>query len=76
MLLSGLFIGLGILLLYQAIELKSASLASAMICLAPVITLFVEWFALGQSFSPWELLGMSIVISGAVLLTLSDFGDT
>lgn len=68
-LLSGFLIGIGILLLYHAIELKGASVAAAMMSLAPVITLSVEWLFLEQRFTAQEFVGIGIVLLGAVVLT-------
>jgi len=68
-LLSGLSIGLGIILLYRGMVMKGASLAAALVGLAPVITLILEWYFLQGRFTPLELGGMLLVISGGLLLS-------
>lgn len=71
--LSGLCIGGGILLLYRGMELRGASLAAAMIGIAPVITLVLEWALLGGTFTPIELAGMALVVGGGILLSRPRF---
>jgi len=74
-LLSGLSIGLGIILLYRGMALKGAALAAALIGLSPVITLLLEWLYLEGRFTQVELLGMAIVIAGGILLGRPDFQE-
>lgn len=70
---SGICIGGGILLLYQGIDMRGASLAAALVGMAPVVTLLLEWGLLGESFTVVELLGMVLVIGGGLLLTRPRF---
>ncbi|MEX0902289.1 MAG: DMT family transporter [Pseudohongiellaceae bacterium] len=72
-LLSGISIGLGIILLYRGMKLKGASLAAALVGLSPVLTLVVEWLFMGGRFTPIELMGMTLVISGGLLLSHPHF---
>lgn len=72
-LLSGTSIGLGIILLYRGMALKGASLSAALVGLAPVITLVLEWSFLQGRFTPLELAGMVLVISGGLLLSMPRF---
>ncbi|MEX2469274.1 MAG: DMT family transporter, partial [Pseudohongiellaceae bacterium] len=75
-LLSGISIGLGIILLYRGMALKGASVAAALIGLSPVITLVLEWLFLAGRFTPVELLGMLIVTVGGILLGRRYFQET
>lgn len=70
---SGVCIGFGILLLYQGMALRGASLAAAMIGISPVITLVLEGFFLEVSFTTIELVGMALVVAGGVLLSQPGF---
>lgn len=72
-LLSGLSIGLGVLMLYRGMALKGAALAAALVSLSPVITAVLEWWWLQKTFSHWELAGMAMVITGGVLLSRPRF---
>lgn len=67
--LSGSSIGLGIILLYRGMALKGASMAAALVGLAPVVTLVLESLFLQARFTPLELAGMLLVIAGGLLLS-------
>lgn len=71
--LSGIFIGVGIILLYHGMALRGASLAAVLLGLSPVLTLLLEWLTLDGRFTALELLGMAIVLIGGYLLSRRDF---
>lgn len=75
-LLSGVSIGLGIILLYRGMALKGASIAAGLIGLSPVITLLLEWLFLGGRFTVVELFGMLVVMMGGILLGRRYFQET
>ncbi len=71
--LSAASISLGINMLYLAMQIEGAALAAAMMSLAPVVTLVMEWYWLGMAFRVIELLGMTLVLMGGFLLTRPAF---
>lgn len=73
--LSGISIGLGIILLYRGMDLKGAALAVALTGLSPVITPVLEWLYLGGRFTPIEWFGMLVVIAGGILLSRPCFQE-
>lgn len=58
----------GLLGLYRAMNSAGASLAAAFAGTAPVITAMGEWLLLGERFSVPQLLGIALVVTGAVVL--------
>lgn len=68
LLVAGVSMAAGALGFYRAMQLAGASLAAAFISLAPVITLTAEWFWLDATFGLRQLAGISLVVSGAILL--------
>lgn len=65
---AGLAMAGGMLGLYRAMDVAGASLAAAFVGLAPVITATAEWLVLGTGFSALQLIGLALVVGGAVVL--------
>jgi len=74
-LLSGISIGLGIILLYRGMALKGAALAAALVGLSPVLTLALEWLFLDGHFKLLELAGIVLVLVGGFLLSRREFQE-
>jgi drug/metabolite transporter (DMT)-like permease len=67
---SGVAMAAGLIGLYRAMDTAGASLAAAFAGLAPVVTATAEWWLLGATFGIVQMLGIALVIGGAVLLAL------
>jgi drug/metabolite transporter (DMT)-like permease len=67
-LLGGLFNAIGLFAFYRAMALRQVGLAAAFVSLAPAVTALGEWATLGTVFAWYQLLGMLLVLLGAVSL--------
>jgi transporter family protein len=68
---AGLAMAAGLLGLYRAMNFAGASLGAAFAAMAPVVTVAAEWSLLGTAFTGLQLLGLLIVVGGAVVLALA-----
>ncbi|QBQ54010.1 DMT family transporter [Nitrosococcus wardiae] len=68
--LGGAATSLGIFAFYRAMAIKKAGLAAAMVSISPVVTVVLEGVFLEQLFAVWQLLGIMLVVIGAMILTL------
>ena len=61
---------IGDLLLFQAFVVIGARISMLMMALAPPFTALISWFILGEIMSAMNLLGMTITLSGIVIVIL------
>lgn len=61
---------IGDLLLFQALVVVGARISMLMMALAPPFAAFIGWLVLGEVLSPTNLLGMTITLSGIVIVIL------
>ncbi len=61
---------IGDLFLFQAFVIVGARISMLMMALAPPFTALIGWFILGEVMSVMNLLGMSITLTGIVLVIL------
>jgi drug/metabolite transporter (DMT)-like permease len=61
---------IGDLLLFQALVVVGARISMLMMALAPPFAAFVGWLVLGEVLSPTNLLGMTITLTGIVIVIL------
>ncbi|MBK6283726.1 MAG: DMT family transporter [Draconibacterium sp.] len=61
---------IGDLLLFQALVVVGARISMLMMALAPPFAAFIGWLVLGEVLSPTNLMGMTITLSGIVIVIL------
>jgi drug/metabolite transporter (DMT)-like permease len=61
---------IGDLLLFQALVVVGARISMLMMALAPPFAAFIGWLVLGEVLSPTNLLGMTITLTGIVIVIL------
>lgn len=61
---------IGDLLLFQALVVVGARISMLMMALAPPFAAFIGWLVLGEVLSPTNLLGMTITLSGIIIVIL------
>lgn len=66
--LAGAAMAAGLLGLYRAMDVAGASRAAAFAAMAPVVTAVLEWSLLGLSLGAPQLVGIALVVTGAVIL--------
>jgi drug/metabolite transporter, DME family len=70
--LAGVLAAIGMSAFYRALKLKNAGLVAATVATAPVITALAEWAFQGHTLRSIQLLGIALVVIGAVRLSLSE----
>lgn len=65
---AGLLSALAMGFFYWGIKRAGPSLAAGLLATAPVVTAALEWGWLGQALAPVQLLGLGLVVLGAVVL--------
>lgn len=71
LLAAGFLQGVGVWTLYRAFELSKASLVTAMVAVAPLVTLAVESFFIGLRLDVLQWAGLIVVMATAALLAQS-----
>ena len=61
---------IGDLLLFQAFVVVGARISMLMMALAPPFTALISWFILREVMSPMNLLGMTITLTGIIIVIL------
>ena len=69
LILSGALSAVYIVTFYEGVEIVGPTLSAAMLSLAPAVTALAEFFCLGERFTAVQLLGMSLILGSAVILT-------
>lgn len=62
---------LGDLFLFKAFIVIGARISMLIMSLVPPLTALIGWFTLGEVLSPMEFLGMSITVSGIVMVMIT-----
>ncbi|GAK58069.1 conserved hypothetical membrane protein [Candidatus Vecturithrix granuli] len=68
-LFSGLLSAVSIVTFYEGVELVGPTLAAAMMTISPAITAMIEWLFLGQRFTLIQIVGLTLILGSAMLLT-------
>lgn len=66
---SGILNGIRIIAFYKGVELEGPTLAATMLTISPVITAISAFFILKETFNFLQILGLFLVIIGALILT-------
>lgn len=65
---SGLLSGIAGIPYYKALELDDSTNISIFTQLAPIFYLVIGWFALGENFSPYQLVAFAVIILAPLLI--------
>lgn len=66
---SGILNGIRIITFYKGIALEGPTIAATMLAISPAITAISAFLILGETFNFLQILGLSLVIIGALILT-------
>lgn len=66
---SGALSGIRLIAFYKALKIVGPTLAATGLTIAPAITALSAYFILGETFNPAQIIGLVLMLGGAVLIT-------